>query len=100
MGVIPVVCFWWLDAYYLCQERLFRRLFDEVRIKGLSKEPPPADFSMRTSAPPPGDPKAKDYTVQGVAFSSTVLWLHIPLLLTVIAVALIVCIAGKAHPGA
>jgi uncharacterized membrane protein YbaN (DUF454 family) len=38
---LPVIAFWLLDAWYLRRERLFRRLFDHVRIKsGL------ADFSM------------------------------------------------------
>lgn len=41
---LPVVAFWLLDAWYLRQERLFRRLFDHVR-----KQAGPADFSMDTT---------------------------------------------------
>ena len=36
--------FWVLDAYYLRQERLFRKLYDNVRV-----QPDPAiDYSMNT----------------------------------------------------
>lgn len=38
-GLIPVLGFWLLDSYYLRQERLFRKLYDDVR--------------ARTSAVPP-----------------------------------------------
>ncbi|SCF03276.1 hypothetical protein [Micromonospora mirobrigensis] len=39
---LPVVAFWLLDSYFLRQERLFRRLYDDVRRKDSSTEP----FSM------------------------------------------------------
>lgn len=31
LSLLPLVCFWGLDAYYLRQERLFRKLYDAVR---------------------------------------------------------------------
>lgn len=31
VGFIPVIGFWWLDAWYLRQERLFRCLYDDAR---------------------------------------------------------------------
>lgn len=40
VSLIPVLVFWWLDGYYLSQERLFRALFDCVRAKD------EVDFSM------------------------------------------------------
>jgi hypothetical protein len=30
-GVVPLLCFWFLDGYFLRQERLFRRLYDDAR---------------------------------------------------------------------
>ncbi|MER6191621.1 hypothetical protein [Streptomyces cyaneofuscatus] len=30
-GIVPIVGFWLLDSYYLRQERLFRKLYDDVR---------------------------------------------------------------------
>ncbi|MFI7504804.1 hypothetical protein ACIBVL_41305 [Streptomyces sp. NPDC049687] len=41
-GLIPVLGFWLLDSYYLRQERLFRKLYDDVRAR-TSAVPP---FSM------------------------------------------------------
>ncbi len=31
--IIPVIGFWILDGYFLWQERLFRKVYDEVRTK-------------------------------------------------------------------
>lgn len=39
---LPIIAFWSLDAYYLRQERLYRRLYDRVR--GLPEAD--IDFSM------------------------------------------------------
>jgi hypothetical protein len=99
VGLLPAVCFWWLDAYYLCQERLFRRLYDQVRAKGLASVPPATDFSMRTSAPPCDDAEAQRYSVVGVAFSKTIAWLYIPLILVVVVVAVIVWAVGPVAQG-
>jgi hypothetical protein len=43
-GFLPVAAFWGLDAYFLRQERLFRRLYDAVRRSDPHVEP----FSMDT----------------------------------------------------
>lgn len=32
-GVVPTAAFCVLDAYYLCQERRYRRLYDDVRLR-------------------------------------------------------------------
>ena len=36
-GVVPTLIFWFLDTYYLTQERKFRGLYNDVA--GVSKEP-------------------------------------------------------------
>src|SRR5947208_1973405 len=46
IAYVPVLVFWILDAYYLWQERLFRKLYDHVR--GINDESQ-IDFSMNTS---------------------------------------------------
>ena len=46
LAYFPAFMFWSLDAYFLHQESLFRKLYDEVR--GLSAQE--IDFSMDTSA--------------------------------------------------
>ena len=45
LASIPAIIFWGLDGFCLCQEKLFRKLYDRVRV--LSDEE--VDFSMNTS---------------------------------------------------
>ncbi|MGH9551227.1 MAG: hypothetical protein ACRD3W_17725 [Terriglobales bacterium] len=71
---LPIVVFWLLDAWYLLQERLFRRLFDDVRVKDGS-----TDFSMDV------EPFRKSVTsVMGVAASPTVLAFYGPVLFVIV----------------
>ncbi|MCK4664009.1 MAG: hypothetical protein KAT68_14165 [Bacteroidales bacterium] len=44
--IIPILIFWTLDGFFLYQERLYRSLYDEVRIKKEEK----IDYSMNTSS--------------------------------------------------
>lgn len=46
IGLVPALVFWGLDAYFLRQERLYRALYDCVRIL----DPNEIDFSMQTGA--------------------------------------------------
>ena len=46
IGLVPVLVFWGLDAYFLRQERLYRALYDHVRVM----EPEAIDFSMNTGS--------------------------------------------------
>lgn len=41
---VPILLFWFLDAYFLNQEKRFRDLYNEVRLKDEDK----IDFSMNT----------------------------------------------------
>ena len=43
-SLIPVLVFWGLDGYFLWQERLYRKLYDQVRILNENE----IDFSMNT----------------------------------------------------
>ena len=45
LAYFPVLTFWTLDGYFLRQERLFRALYDQVR---LLRDDQPVDFSMDT----------------------------------------------------
>ena len=45
IAFFPVIIFWILDAYFLRQERLFRKLYDVVRTTNEEA----IDFSMNTS---------------------------------------------------
>jgi len=43
VSYLPIPIFWYLDAFFLSQERKFRKLYDVVRLKAV------IDFSMDTS---------------------------------------------------
>ncbi len=45
LAFFPAFAFWFLDGYFLWQERLYRRLYDHVRIKQNDE----VDLSMDTS---------------------------------------------------
>jgi len=45
LAYLPALAFWGLDGYYLRQERLFRALYDRVRVM----EEGDIDFSMSTA---------------------------------------------------
>ena len=67
IGYFPALAFWLLDAYFLRQERLFRKLYDGVRIL----PPDQIDFSMDTS------PYRREVQPMiRVAFSITLLIFH------------------------
>ena len=77
-GLFPAAAFWGLDAYYLRRERLFRKLYDAVRL-----EPdvghPLAPFSMDTSP--------FRYGVPGwlaSCFAGSVVWFYGPLFLVIL----------------
>jgi hypothetical protein len=46
VAYLPTVFFWWLDGYFLSQERLFRALFDNVAAIDVESE---INYSMDTS---------------------------------------------------
>src|SRR4051794_33146782 len=46
-AVVPIIAFWALDAYFLRAERLFRALYDEVRLEDHRLEP----FYMGATGP-------------------------------------------------
>ena len=50
LALLPALCFWGLDAYYLRQERLFRKLYEALRPFATItiQEPGKQLFSMRT----------------------------------------------------
>ena len=80
LAIIPLIMFWFLDSYYLQQERLFRSLYEEVRT---SQE----DFNF--------DMNTKSYkTHDGNSFSSafwsnTEVWFYLVLIIIVVCVSLV-----------
>jgi hypothetical protein len=82
MALLPALCFWGLDGYYLRQERLFRKLYDKVRQNHLDNPPQLGQlFSMDTSEFGTLVPSwAK------TLFSKSIFWLHAPIVAAVGAV--------------
>lgn len=70
IAIIPVVIFWILDGYFLWQERLFRRLYDEVRTMNDAE----IDFSMNI------EPFTGGETWVCAIMSTTLLTFHLSLL--------------------
>ena len=71
---VPVVVFWFLDSYYLLQERLYRGLYDNVRLNKDSE----IDFSLDASGFYKKDNKK---TFCNCLFSKTELGFYLPLAL-------------------
>lgn len=72
---LPALCFWGLDAYYLRQERLFRALYNAASAPGSTI----TAYSMNVKPYETQIP-----SVVRVAFSRTILWLHMPILIFVL----------------
>ena len=82
LAYFPTFMFWALDAYFLRQERLFRKLYDDVRTTG------PVDFSMDTQ------PFAKHVGgLWSVAWSPTLRLFHGTITGTVLVVMLLMVLA-------
>ncbi|HYJ86999.1 MAG TPA: hypothetical protein VEW46_13145 [Pyrinomonadaceae bacterium] len=83
VALLPALCFWGLDAYYLRQERLYRKLYNAVNLNSTFGNPPAPipSLSMNTL---PVEPLVKSCV--RIIFSKSVFWLHAPILVAVVAV--------------
>ena len=73
MALVPVLIFWGLDGYFLWRGRLFRALYDHVRLL----EENEIDFSMDA------DKFRREYTWLGATFSRTLIGFYAAALLMV-----------------
>ena len=83
-ALLPLLIFWLLDARYLQLERLYRRLYDDVRL-GKSDEP----FNMAISPY-----SNQEHSVPNIALSWSVLWVYATLLLVVALIAVALKLGG------
>lgn len=72
IAYVPIVVFWFLDSYYLLQERLFRSLYGKVRQLPENK----IDFDMDTKK---DEFKSEKNTFNACLFSVTEAGFYIPL---------------------
>lgn len=84
LAYFPAFMFWVLDAYFLRQERLFRKLYDHVRSL---EEGAPVDFSMDTS---PFETQVA--TTWNVAWSHTLRLFHGTITITIIVVMVVMAV--------
>ena len=82
VAYIPIVVFWWLDAYYLLQERLYRSLYEKVR-KTDEKD---IDFSLKATST---EFDSKKNCFCSCLFSKTILGFYLPLTIVCTAIILI-----------
>jgi hypothetical protein len=84
VAFFPIAIFWLLDAYFLRQERLFRKLYDTVRIRGEEE----IDFSMDTSVIHALENQRTTWI--NVAFSKTLIVFYAGMLIAVLFMVLLV----------
>ena len=72
IAYVPIVVFWFLDSYYLLQEKLFRSLYGKVRQLPENK----IDFDMNTKK---DEFKSEKNTFNACLFSVTEAGFYIPL---------------------
>jgi len=75
VSLLPVIIFWFLDTYYLTQERKFRGLYNDIA--GVTENPKDIkEYEMRPDLYVGGK-----YSYFDVFKSPTILWLYLPLFL-------------------
>ena len=77
VGVLPWLIFWGLDAYYLRQERMYRELYNHVRMS----DPDPRDRFTLDARRFRGDVPSWPATL----FATPVVWFHLAVLAMVLA---------------
>lgn len=88
LALVPIFAFWMLDAYYLTLERVYRKVYDWLRVK-TDAEVAAMNFSMNPTEF--GIPKESMFRA---ALTKHVLLFHLLLLLAVLAFALAPLIYG------
>jgi hypothetical protein len=83
-ALLPLLIFWLLDARYLQLERLYRRLYDDVRL-GKTREP----FIMAI-----GPYSSHEKNVPSIALSWSVLWVYATLLVVLALIAVSIKLNG------
>lgn len=82
-AVLPAISFWVLDAYYLRQERLYRALYDAVRVS------PPAESGLGPFTLSTRGFETRVDTLVGTIFAPTVFGIHGPTLCVALAASLV-----------
>ena len=85
VGILPLLLFWFLDSYYLQQERKFRGIYNDVtglkeKIKVRSYEMPIHKYTKELD---------KQYSYWDVFFSPTINWLYLSVTIILVLIGLL-----------
>lgn len=83
LAFFPAIAFWILDAFYLRQERLFRKLYDDIRAKNEDIIQSEGPFSMNTE---PFKDKVESW--RDIMFSPTLRIFYVMIILTIVVLAI------------
>lgn len=86
IGIPPTILFWFLDSYYLQQERKFRGVYDDVtglkhNIEVKLYEMPINKYTKQID---------KQYSYLNVFFSSTIAWLYLSIVILLCCIILLI----------
>ncbi len=99
VAILPTLAFWGLDAYYLRQEWLFRKLYDRVRTSS-SADWQSDPFSMNTAAVADIlDGKGRKRTWWYYVRSGTIALLYLPMTSAIIIAAVLAFATQVTHGG-
>lgn len=84
IGTIPIATLWSLDTFFIRQERIFRRLYDTVRLGPAPEIGSTEYFSMNTQRV-----QSEVNGLLGTMFSRTLPFFYIPLLGALIIIAIV-----------
>lgn len=88
IAFIPIIVFWFLDAYFLRLERLYRRLYNWVKDNRLKTQDFLFDLNYKRF-------EREEQSIPRIMFSITLVWFYVPLfVLTLIYVILLLLIKG------
>ena len=85
IAFIPLLFFWFLDAYFLCQESMYRKLYDWVINNRLKTEEHLFDMKTRRF-------ENEVQSIPRIMFSTTLGWFYVPMTILVIIYALMLLI--------
>jgi len=86
IGILPTLLFWFLDSYYLLQERKFRGIYDDVaelekNIVVRPYEMPVWKYTKKIN---------KLFSYRNAFFSPTIKWLYLPIIVFLLLIGLFI----------
>jgi len=85
LGILPTLLFWFLDSYYLLQERKFRGVYNDVTGLKSKVEVKPYEMPIQKYT----KKMDKQYSYCNVFFSKTILWLYLAIILFLVIIGVI-----------